>query len=89
MFGSKTHSKDYHGEMNKDNFVTWFQNQLIGNLSEPSLIILDNAPYHSMLKNKPPNGSWKKQDIQNWLTEQKIEFHTTMFKTELLQLVTR
>lgn len=89
IFSSKTKNSDYHGEMNRDNFLHWFQHQLLENLSEPSLIIMDNAPYHSMLLNKIPNGSWTKAALQEWLTNNDIEFSTQMLKSELLRIVTQ
>ena len=65
VFSSNTKNPDYHGEMNQQNFLKWFQ--LLMNLEEPSLIIIDNASYHSTLANKCPNGSWKKAEIREWL----------------------
>jgi hypothetical protein len=34
--------------MNWDNFSKWFQEQLLKNIPENSLIIMDNAPYHNV-----------------------------------------
>ncbi|CAH1978972.1 unnamed protein product [Acanthoscelides obtectus] len=89
IFSSKTKLSDYHGEMNQDNFLKWFQQQLLEKLESPSMIILDNAPYHSMILNKVPNNAWTKKNIQDWLTNQDIPFLNTMFKTELLSIVAR
>lgn len=75
--------------MNQQNFLQWFENQLLKNLLKPSVIVIDNAPYHSMLLTKIPNTSWNKAAIQEWLTINKIEFAYTMFKVELLQIVNR
>lgn len=89
VFSSKTKLEDYHGEMNQQNFLLWFENQLLKNLTEPSIIVIDNAPYHSTLLIKTPNSSWKKAEIQNWLTEQKVEYPNAAFKSELLTIVAR
>lgn len=75
--------------MNQQNFLQWFENQLLKNLTKPSVIVIDNAPYHSMLLTKTPNTSWNKAAIQEWLTTNKIEFAYTMLKVELLQIVNR
>lgn len=75
--------------MNQENFLQWFENQLLKHLAEPSLIVMDNAPYHSMLLTKIPNNSWTKAAIQEWLTNQNIEFSIAMFKSELLNIVAR
>ncbi|KAL1490298.1 hypothetical protein ABEB36_013014 [Hypothenemus hampei] len=42
-------TRNYHGEMNQENFGKWFENQLIPNLHEPSLNghrVLRLPPYH-------------------------------------------
>lgn len=89
VYCSKTKLSDYHGEMNHDNFLKWFEYQLLYNLEQPSTIVVDNAPYHSMLLDKVPNNSWKKDDIKNWLTNKDIPFTQEMFKTELLHIVSQ
>jgi len=33
VFGSKSQSGDYHGEMNQENVLKWFQKQLIPSLN--------------------------------------------------------
>jgi hypothetical protein len=50
IFKSTTRSGDYHDNMNRKNFENWFKTELIPNLEEPSLIIMDNASYHSGLQ---------------------------------------
>lgn len=57
IFASKSKTLDYHEEMNSDMFVKWIPEKLIPNLPEPSLIIMDNAPYHSTLVEKQPCSS--------------------------------
>lgn len=75
--------------MNHENFLLWFENQLIKNLTRPSIIVLDNAPYHSKILHKIPNTSWTKAAIQEWLTSQNLPFTDVMFKSELLSIVAR
>ncbi|XP_028132054.2 uncharacterized protein LOC114327584 [Diabrotica virgifera virgifera] len=86
-FSSKSTLLDYHGEMNQENFLLWFENQLPKSWSEPSLIIMDNAPYHSMLLEKAPNTSSTKSDIKVWLTNKNLPFNDTMLRNKLLQIV--
>jgi hypothetical protein len=50
---------------------------------------MDNASYHSTLEGKCPNGSWRKADIINWLTNHGIAFPQNLLKTELLAVVSR
>ncbi|XP_051167291.1 uncharacterized protein LOC127285359 [Leptopilina boulardi] len=65
-FESKKNSSDYHDEMNGDTFKDWFQ-KILPTLDENCVIVMDNAPYHSMKEEKVPNMSWRKEEIQNWM----------------------
>lgn len=73
--------------MNQENFLQWFEHQLLKSLTEPAVIVIDNAPYHSMILNKIPNTSWTKAAIQDWLTNNSIKYSNQMLKTELLRVV--
>lgn len=42
-------SDDYHEDMDGDRFRNWLDEKLLPNLHEPSVIVVDNAPYHSKL----------------------------------------
>ena len=74
IFSTTNKSMDYHNNMNCDNFEEWIQQQLLPNLEEPSLILMDNASYHTRQLNKQPTCQWKKHDIAEWLTENNIPF---------------
>lgn len=39
---------DYHGDMNAELFMKWVTEKLLPNLTEPSIIVIDNASYHSV-----------------------------------------
>jgi transposase len=85
LFESKT-SKDYHEEMNAIVFEDWFQKILT--LIEPnSVVVMDNASYHSRREERLPTTSWRKANIQNWLSEKGISYDDGMVKTELMCLV--
>jgi hypothetical protein len=45
VFESTQRTGDYHGQMNWENFSTWFSEQLRPHIPSHSLIILDHAPY--------------------------------------------
>lgn len=79
-------SSDYHDSMNAQHFEEWF-NQLLTNIPDNSVIVMDNASYHSRQKNKAPTISNKKGDIQAWLEENSISYREDMLKVELLELV--
>ncbi|KAL4082879.1 hypothetical protein QTP88_029533 [Uroleucon formosanum] len=77
---------DYHDQMNGEVFKQWFI-QLLNNLEEPSVIVMDNAPYHSTLKETYPKSNWRKADVQQWLTDKNVEFHPLETLLELRQKV--
>uniref|UniRef100_A0A2S2PM81 Tc1-like transposase DDE domain-containing protein n=1 Tax=Schizaphis graminum TaxID=13262 RepID=A0A2S2PM81_SCHGA len=87
FFRSKTgNTTDYHNQMNGEVFKEWFI-QLLRNLEEPSVIVMDNAPYRSILREKYPKSNWRKADVQQWLTEKNVEFHPLETLPELRQKV--
>ena len=54
---SKNNDRDYHKTMDGHHFKEWVQNQLIPALEFDrfkTVIVLDNAPYHSVRLEKPP-----------------------------------
>lgn len=85
-FESKTTSADYHTEINGTNFLEWFT-KILPLLNDNAVIVMDNAPYHSVKKDKIPVTSWKRADIITWLQEKNIEFDNSFIKSELLDLV--
>ncbi|CAK9802850.1 hypothetical protein ANTQUA_LOCUS10453 [Anthophora quadrimaculata] len=77
---------NYHEEMNAAKFEDWFS-KIIDKLEENSVVVMDNAPYHSRKIEKIPTSKWKKADIQQWLRERGIMFADDMVKIELLHIV--
>ena len=71
-----TDGRDYHTEMNGVIFEDWLKNKLLPVLPEPSLIIMDNAPYHKRQDEdtKAPTMANKHSEIQKWLNERNIPF---------------
>ena len=55
------------------------------NIPSNSLIVMDNAPYHSKQLNKAPTTQTRKSDIIKWLQENSIEHDPTHSRSELLQ----
>lgn len=78
---------DYHHDMNAANFNKWLQEKLLPNLNEPSIIVMDNASYHSVIVNKPPTTQTRKSEIRGWLTFNGIAFEEYHTKAELLFFV--
>ena len=79
-------SGDYHEEMDGNHFEKWFES-VLPKLKTNSIIVMDNAPYHSVKMEKIPNKSWNKIKIQEWLSEKNVSWSTDMIKIELLQKV--
>ncbi|XP_034234279.1 uncharacterized protein LOC117641233 [Thrips palmi] len=44
----KDSKEDYHKSMNRDEFLRHFREDILPNMTEPSLLIMDNASYHRM-----------------------------------------
>nr|CAH7749883.1 unnamed protein product [Callosobruchus chinensis] len=72
IFKSGSTTGDYHGQMNQQNFTRWLTEKLLPNIPSNSVIVMDNAPYHSVQENKTPTKSSLKQDMVNWLTKKGI-----------------
>lgn len=83
---TRSTSVDYHSKMNSDIFREWFL-KMLNLLGEPSVIVMDNASYHSIELNKAPTTNSKKQIIQDWLNEKCIPFSPLETKVELLEKV--
>jgi predicted O-methyltransferase YrrM len=73
--------------MNADSFKDWFVNRFLNLLEEESIIILDNASYHSRVIDKLPSTNSRKQDIREWVHKNNISYQPYETKTELLQKV--
>jgi transposase len=87
IFSTKDKSADYHNTMNAEMFEKWIKEQLLPRLERPSLIIMDNASYHSRRVEKCPNAQWTKDNIIQWLRQKHIAVPEAAFKCELLELV--
>lgn len=83
VFRSNTgNTADYHSQINAEIFKNWFI-ELLNNLEGPSVLVMDNASYHSTLVEKHLKINWKKSDVQKWLNEKNIEFHPLQTLPEL------
>lgn len=85
-FLSKKNSSDYHDEMNGDNFHEWFES-IIPRLEPNSVIVMDNAPYHSVRTEKIPTTSSKKEVILSWLLSKGVVIDKQLFKPQLMAKV--
>ncbi|GFY73094.1 DDE_3 domain-containing protein [Trichonephila inaurata madagascariensis] len=56
-------------------------------LKPQSIVVMDNASYHSVKKEKIPTSSWEKSAIQERLSEKKVTWNQDLIKIGLLQKV--
>ncbi|KAB0790634.1 hypothetical protein PPYR_14927 [Photinus pyralis] len=80
IFSSTNKSFDYHDNMNAELFEKWFEESFLKKLAQPSIIVLDNASYHTRKSEKIPRASSTKEEISNWLKMKNRPFGTAMFK---------
>lgn len=80
-------SLDYHQDMTADLFENWFEFTLIPQLPPGSVIVLDNASYHSRLKDKVPTSANNKEEIKDFLTKQELYFEDFYTKKQLLEVL--
>jgi transposase len=78
---------DYHEDTTAELFEQWFKNCLIPNLPQNSVIVMDNASYHSRQLHKSPSANNTKIEIQNYLLENDIYFEESYLKNELLEVL--
>lgn len=86
LFESKT-TGDYHEEINAAVFEKWFSTKVLSSVAPGSVIVMDNAPYHSRKLERIPTTAWRKDDITNWLTSHNISYDSHMVKAQLIQIV--
>lgn len=77
---------DYHDNMTSDIFEEWFRTKLLPNIPENSVIVMDNASYHSRQLYKIPTKSSTKTEIQEFLYQNDIYFEESYSKNELLEV---
>jgi hypothetical protein len=67
VFLCKKNTADAHEEMDGEMYEKYFSEQLLPNLPPKSVIVVDNASYHSRKKEQLPTKSWRKDKIKEWL----------------------
>ena len=72
VFKGNASKGDYHTEMNGTKFEKWLTEQLIPNLKPRSVVVLDNAPYHTVIEEKCPTAANNKAQITEWLRRHDI-----------------
>ena len=75
--------EDYHDSMNGDSYEQYFADSLCTNVPQGSLIIIDNASYHSRNDETYPVSKWKKQQYIDWLKSKDIVVPKKNLRDEL------
>ena len=88
IFQSKKDSGDYHDEMTREHFEEWFREELLPNIPPDSLIVMDNASYHSRIEEEMPKMSWRKEKMIYWLVYYGVEeFGSWYTKKQLFSII--
>jgi hypothetical protein len=84
---------DVDHSMNSERFISWIDKtaEQLRTAHGPApriCIIIDNATWHNELVDtaKPPKRSWRKDQLQKWLDEHRIQWNPEFKKAELLEL---
>ena len=67
-------NKDYHDSMDGESHKCYFEKSICQNIPKHSVIVIDNAPYHSKNTENYLTSKWRKQQFVDWLTEKNITF---------------
>jgi hypothetical protein len=86
IYKSSARTCDYHVEMNGDSFIKWLRERLILNLPPRSVIVLGNAPYHSVQNCPATTSNSTKKGMPVWLSDRNMPFSPNMFKAELFEI---
>ncbi len=78
---------DYHDEMTANRFEHWWSEQLLPSIPPKSLIVMDNASYHSRRSEPHPVKSWTKKKMVEWLQVKKIAFPEKCLKKKIWEIV--
>ena len=71
--------------MNSENYCKWLKNEVLPKLESPTVIVMDNAKYHSVEIDKKPNSTSTRSYIMDWLTQHGVPYNDTDTRSQLLQ----
>ena len=75
--------------MTAEHFEQWFAHKLLLNVQPHSLIVMDNASYHSRRSEPLPVKSWTKKRMQEWLLDKGIQFPQKAVKAKIFDIIKR
>ena len=85
-FKSEKTPKGPHDKMNGNTFLEWFQG-ILPSLKEGAVIVMDNAPYHSVKTEHCPTMAWTKPRIVEWLVSKGYPIPPQSIKVKLIDMV--
>jgi len=90
LLDSKNNDRDYHKTMTGDLFQKWVADQLIPALAKVGgkcVVVMDNAPYHSVQVDKPPTFSSTKSKMLEWLISHHVDVQGRNTKKQLWEVI--
>ena len=79
-------TEDYHSDINAELFEGWLKS-VLPNLPQNSVLVFDNASYHSKKdENNSPKSNWTKDRLKRWLTAKNVPFHPKALRDPLYDL---
>ena len=75
--------EDYQDSIKAEAYKSWFEKRLCRSLEPNSVIVIDNASYHSRNCHDYPLSTWKKNELSNWLKDKGISFPSKALRAEL------
>ena len=73
--------------MTGEHFEEWFREKLLPNIPPDSLIVMDNASYHSRIEEDLPKMSLHKINLIEWLVYYGIEYDDGYTKKQLFSII--
>jgi hypothetical protein len=81
---------DYHGHMHHDLCTTWFTEQLLPTIPGNALILMDNAPYPTVLSRPAaPTAPCTKDSLYTWLRKQGLPMRDDCLNAELVEMLAK
>uniref|UniRef100_A0A1B6KEA2 Tc1-like transposase DDE domain-containing protein n=1 Tax=Graphocephala atropunctata TaxID=36148 RepID=A0A1B6KEA2_9HEMI len=82
MWKASSVTGDYHDNVNKETMTKWMKEKLLPNIPPRSVIVVDNAPYPNVQKDKAPTSKSRKQVMQGLAFETRNTFSDDLLVPE-------
>lgn len=89
IFEANERTEGYDGHMNYRTYEKWLIEKLLPNITQNSVIILDNSSYNSTEQNKMPSKYATKATMISWLEKNGVPVNPHMYKGELYNLLAK